>query len=631
MTIIQEMRQVYDAILYLDSRCDGAHDEDGMGFNGTDTGTGKRVACMFRRGDLLKPEQWIGACALLQKYRKSQLEPAGLTIPNWGIAHQDPEPSLPEVWTHDPSVVWVWNEGNRLICAITMPDQYWSRHLKSYSFACKQSGLAYNGDKKRWVGPLAQCHDALVTALTNFPLRVEWRAARPGESLNLAKTFPELHPSSPIWEKGGLKPYQLEAIALLRQGRNWLLGDEMGLGKTVTILLSLPLEAPALIFAPKAARAVWSREISLHCPRPVVEIEKVKDFRPPQPGEIIVTNYEKLTMLSDEFLGQLHPGTYLVADECHLLQGKAKGNSKVQRVVRFRELMRAAKQNQGVTIGATGTPVLNDARGMYRTLTSLGLEKIAFPGCDGVNSYREFSLMCGVDAGMYGRVDPLVKTERLPRVMIRRTRQEVFPQMPPKQYEFLEVEISAGLQQELNEILGRYGLDPEDPEFLSALNRTISFEEFTRIRSTVAQAKIPSLLALVQDLEEAGEPVVVCSSFLPPIKVLDQREGWRVIHGETSADQRGEIQDLFQAGQLKGVALTIRAGGVGITLSHACRMVINDLDLTVGMNKQAEDRLRPHLQQRSCLYTTLVANHPMDRNIQKILRTKTTLLEQLHS
>jgi hypothetical protein len=50
----------------------------------------------------------------------------------------------------------------------------------------------------------------------------------------------------------------------------------------------------------------------------------------------------------------------------------------------------------------------------------------------------------------------------------------------------------------------------------------------------------------------------------------------------------------FQAGQLKGVGVSIKAGGVGITLTHAWKALFVDLDWTPASNWQkwqAEDRL----------------------------------------
>jgi len=75
------------------------------------------------------------------------------------------------------------------------------------------------------------------------------------------------------------------------------------------------------------------------------------------------------------------------------------------------------------------------------------------------------------------------------------------------------------------------------------------------------------------------------------------------------------------------VALTIRAGGVAITLTRAAHALFVDRDLTPGTNDQAEDRICRIGQTRGCVIRTLVANHALDQRVSEILCTKRSVID----
>jgi SWI/SNF-related matrix-associated actin-dependent regulator 1 of chromatin subfamily A len=133
------------------------------------------------------------------------------------------------------------------------------------------------------------------------------------------------------------------------------------------------------------------------------------------------------------------------------------------------------------------------------------------------------------------------------------------------------------------------------------------------------------LLGLVEDCEEQEEPVLVFSAHRAPVDACASREGWASITGDTSADERGRIEEAFQAGKLKGVAATIAAAGVALTLTRASRVIFADLDWTPANNDQARDRANRIGQTQSVLVTTLVADHDLDARIHDLIGFKRTL------
>jgi len=88
------------------------------------------------------------------------------------------------------------------------------------------------------------------------------------------------------------------------------------------------------------------------------------------------------------------------------------------------------------------------------------------------------------------------------------------------------------------------------------------------------------------------------------------------------------LVDLFQTGLLSGLALTIQAGGLGITLTRASHALFVDLAYTPSENSQAEDRLvRIGQKAAGVMVTRMVADHPVDRRVLEILSRKQLMID----
>jgi hypothetical protein len=84
----------------------------------------------------------------------------------------------------------------------------------------------------------------------------------------------------------------------------------------------------------------------------------------------------------------------------------------------------------------------------------------------------------------------------------------------------------------------------------------------------------------------------------------------------------------FRYGRLKGVGITIRAGGVGLTLTHAWKALFVDLDWNPGSNWQAEDRVcRIGQTSNTVEIVRMVSNHALDKHVQKLLQWKIAMVQ----
>jgi hypothetical protein len=111
--------------------------------------------------------------------------------------------------------------------------------------------------------------------------------------------------------------------------------------------------------------------------------------------------------------------------------------------------------------------------------------------------------------------------------------------------------------------------------------------------------------------------------------MIGGRKGWGLITSETSIEDRHAIVKAFQAGELLGVAGTIGAMGVGLTMTKGSNILRIGRDWTPAMNWQAEDRALRHGQTAEfVLINDLVADHVLDVRLTFLLLEKEETLEQ---
>lgn len=418
-----------------------------------------------------------------------------------------------------------------------------------------------------------------------------------------------------------LFPYQRDGVGWLAPRAAGLLADEMGLGKTVQALVALPEGAAVLVVAPAAVKGNWRNETARWRPdlRPEV-LSGRGSFRWPTPGEVLVCNYDILPATA----GVPPRGVVIVADEAHALK-----NGKAQRTERFRKMADGVRKASGRVWLMTGTPLLNRPPELWAVLRAAGLEREAF------GSWKEFLRLFSARPGRWGGYEwgsprPEV-AERLRAVSLMRRRLEVLPDLPTKLHRSVEVEIDRETRRQCDEVLEALravGVDLTRVDAdLERAQTAIPFDQWSRVRAALAAAKTPAILEQVEQYEDAGEPILVFSAHRAPVDALGCREGWATITGDAAPAARTAIVERFQAGELRGIAATIKAAGVGLTLTRANQVLFVDLEPTPALNAQAEDRVCRIGQTRGVIVTRLIAAHKLDERITELLAIKQALIE----
>lgn len=513
------------------------------------------------------------------------------------------------------------------------PNGYLADRFQTYLAAC--AGSFFDADNKRQLAPIAKTA-AMLTRLreAGFNLDVHPAAAAAIQQ-NTVETKAEVESSIARVERvdailrargQGLYPFQKNGVAWLASGQGRLLADEMGLGKTIQALTALPDDASAIVICPSLAKGVWKREAAIW--RPDLKVTVLSgngSFRWPGKNEIVVLNFDILPGTkvpnTDAFETMTAPeGVTVIVDECHAFKSPKSIRSR-----KFRALSEGVRQNFGRVWLLTGTPVLNRAPELWAILQAAGLANEAFGSFSTFkNLMGGYDTKFGIEWGTPANPDEVGR--RLQRVMLRRVRSEVLPELPAKTYKTVPVDLDNATKKLCDAALKAMedrGLSLEEMmDLIASSAGGAGFEQMSRARAALAAAKVKTLLEIVESYEEAEEPVVVFSAHRAPIDTFMNRPGWAVITGETSPEQRTSIEDAFQRGDLKGVACTIKAGGVAITLTRAHDMIFVDKDFTPALNSQAEDRISRIGQKWPCQYINLVAVHALDERVDQLLSRK---------
>jgi len=423
-----------------------------------------------------------------------------------------------------------------------------------------------------------------------------------------------------LWE------FQKEGVAWLRSRKRGILGDHMGLGKTIQALIAVPNGVGVLVICPAGLKLNWRNEARRW--RPDLRISVLSgrgSFRFPVPGEIVILNYDILPGLDEIQLDKVPQNVCLIADELHYVKNRLvavdrrTGKKKAPRGAKFELLAKFVREQNGWTWGLTGTPLINRWEELYSLLMQMDLHKETFgtkKACEGLFLYHRERV-------------PLV----LRAAMLRRTREEVLPDLPTKIYSRYDVEsLGQDATREADEMMKKL-------EALGALRDDGSIDDesnwrsdpeaaaqMIKARKTLAAAKIPEMDRIVEQYEEAEEKLLVWSAHRAPVDHVGKRPGWATITGDVTGEARQSVVDRFQRGELKGLGITIAAGGVGITLTAAHVALFVDLSWTPAGNAQAEDRQCRIGQTRGVQIIRMVADHPLDRRVFELLDYKQSLI-----
>ena len=125
---------------------------------------------------------------------------------------------------------------------------------------------------------------------------------------------------------------------------------------------------------------------------------------------------------------------------------------------------------------------------------------------------------------------------------------------------------------------------------------------FNTMRHILAKTKIKKTIELIENILENDEPVVVFTNFTAVVDEICKhfKEKAVKLTGDCGVKERQKAVDDFQNGEKDVFVANLVAGGVGITLTRANQVIINDFDWVPANHSQAEDRIHRIGTTRNC-------------------------------
>lgn len=449
-----------------------------------------------------------------------------------------------------------------------------------------------------------------------------------------------------------------------REGAGAILADEMGLGKTlqtITLIWTLlkqnpihgegPVVRKAIIICPASVTKNWRKEFRKWLGNERVGVmllddqKKIRSFTRGKSYQVLVVGYEMFNLIHKD-LQKCDEIDIIVADEGHRLKtAKNKTAAAIQSLDVERRIV------------LTGTLLQNDYSEWYSVVDFVN------PGYLGkYTSFKKDFENPILRARQQGASpEDLEKGEEADRELkrqtgafiLRRTADILTKYLPPKteyvllcrptqfQVQVYNTLLSSGtlsaalrtpeLCLQLISLLKKACNSPSllasdnsssDPE--SLLSQVMASLPPNKLKITAASGKLRVLDSLLHTIRSTTkEKVVIMSNYTSTLDVLasllttlDYR--FARLDGSTPSSKRQDLVDNFNSSPPERMfcfLLSTKAGGVGLNLTGASRLILFDLDWNPALDAQAMARTHRDGQRKECFIYRLVTKGAIEEKI----------------
>ena len=413
---------------------------------------------------------------------------------------------------------------------------------------------------------------------------------------------------------GELMDFQQEGLSFLLQHDRCLLADEMGLGKTVQALACIASERalPVLIIPPAHLTRNWQEETArfLRVEGRAPRIHVIRGLKPYDLPEADVYIMHYLLLRGWKQVLKDFPVRAVIFDEIQEL--RHAGTEKYSAASLLSE-------ECSRVIGLSGTPIYNKGGEIWNVINILDFHFLG----DWESFSREWCY--GYGSAVVIKPDILGAYLKREGLMLRRTKQEVLKELPPKRRLVQELDwndkLYAQMMAPVLPMLEKWKQDGEmTPSQRAMLEESIS----QQARQATGIAKAPYVCQFVRMLLDGGEKVLLFAHHHAVMDVYRQElksfsPGF-ITGRETSAEKTKAVE-RFMSGHTDVLCISLRAAS-GLNLQRATCVVFGELDWSPAVHAQAEDRAHRIGQEDSLLCYYLVSPQGSDAEMQEALGLK---------
>lgn len=373
-----------------------------------------------------------------------------------------------------------------------------------------------------------------------------------------------------------LFPFQYSGVRFLFERTRALIASDPGTGKTVMLItaancVAIKEKRPinVLVLCPKSMLLTWGRE-SKKWEAPGITWH--------------IHNWDQL--INEKRLSKLdRDWDIIIADESH----QAIKNPKAVRCRRFFDYLVPLSKRVWL---ATATPASRSGLDYYCTL------RVLLPSM--FQSWTTYQFQMEFCQEKYDRFahsgkkyegfkNTAILKELFSKCAIRHRKSEVLPDLPPKIYSNVVVEVDASIVSD--------HLEMDVEAVIGAIERGDPLPgHVAHVMQATAHAKLDDVMELIENFPE-NENLVVFAWHRSVVDALITRMKDKGIEAEkitgeiNSAEKRQDIVDRFQARKLKRLVLNMQSGGVGLTLTAAATAIYVEFPHSPTHLVQSENRV----------------------------------------
>jgi superfamily II DNA or RNA helicase len=422
-----------------------------------------------------------------------------------------------------------------------------------------------------------------------------------------------------------LRSYQMDGVnwlCFLRDGHiGALLADDMGLGKTLQSLCAI--RGRTLVITPTSVLQAWAEQIQKYRPKLTYSVYYGSQRQLDSKIEVTITTYALLRLDKNRF--NQEKWDTIILDEAQIIKNP---DSQVSKAVH--------SLDADFKIALSGTPVENRLEDLWSQFQFLN------PGLLGSLETFQEQFATPIAKGDATAAERL--RQRVRPFILRRLKKDVAPELPPRTEKVLYCELSstereiyeailASTRSEVIEKLETGGSVFAALELLLRLRQACCHTSMLPGQVSQSSSKLDLLIETLQDSVESGHRALVFSqwtSYLDLIEPQLKNHGISFSRLDGTTRNREELVLEFQKETGPSVMLiSLKAGGVGLTLTAADHIFIMDPWWNPAVEDQAADRAHRLGQTNPVLIHRLVAQGTIEERILEMKKLKQQVAEAI--
>ena len=389
---------------------------------------------------------------------------------------------------------------------------------------------------------------------------------------------------------------------------------------TSTIIAALETHAKKiLIVCPASLKINWQREIENYSDRSVFICEG-KKFSTEH--DFVIINYDILKNFHDpksKELTLLERCNFdlVILDEAHMIS-----NAQAQRTKIINSFVK--KINRVWLL--TGTPMTSRPMNYFNLLSIIespvaqNWMAYAIRYCQGYQFKAGNRKVWNVTGA--SNLEEL--RDRTSKQILRRLKEEVLD-LPDKIITPVYLRLQS---KEYENLMGEYyDWYDKNPDESSSL--TVQFSKLMKVRKVIANEKTRQTIEFAENILEQGKKVIIFTNFTDSLQTIYQHFRKQAVYldGSCSNSVRQQAVDSLQNDEkIKVFVGNLKAAGVGLTLTSAEVVIMNDLSFVPAEHAQAEDRAYRYGQKSNVLVYYPLFENTIEGVIYDILNKKKEII-----